>query len=185
MNTEIEIWKDIIGYEGLYQVSSFGRVKSLERICEMRYGFTRKVPEKIRSLNPDKDGYLKINLHMNGETNRYMVHRLIALLFIPNTKDAPVVNHINGIKNDNRVDNLEWATISENTKHGFDKLNRIPVAGKNHYSSKVVIQLSKDGFFLNSFETITEAAKQTNTYRAGIVLCIAGKHKHAGGFKWA
>ena len=102
----MEIWKDIEGYEGLYQVSNMGRVKSLD------YKHTGK--EKIMKLFKNKKGYLQINLSKNNEQKFFTVHRLVALAFIPNQLNKPFIDHINTVKDDNRADNLRWCTAKEN-----------------------------------------------------------------------
>lgn len=115
-----EIWKDIQGYEGLYQVSNLGRVRSLAKMAG-------KSPRKETTKHsfPDKVGYIKTNLYKMGEHKQVYVHRLVAEAFIPNPENKPSVNHINGVKSDNKVCNLEWVTVSENTKHAFTHNLRI------------------------------------------------------------
>lgn len=103
-----EIWRDIDGYDGLYQVSNFGRVKS----------FKYKTP-RILKLTPYPNGYLRVDLHYNGAVKSASVHRLVAEAFIPNPDGKPEVNHINGDKTDNHVENLEWATRTENVQHAL------------------------------------------------------------------
>lgn len=105
-----EIWKDIEGYEGLYQVSNMGRIKSLK----YNNGSTIYDRELIRKPNQLKNGYCNIILNKNGKAKAYRIHRLVAKAFVPNPENKDQINHINMIKNDNRAENLEWVTGSEN-----------------------------------------------------------------------
>jgi hypothetical protein len=114
----METWKAIKGFEKQYEVSNIGNVRSIDRVVKhYREGFTRKYKGTAKSLRFDKDGYLKCNLKNDGKTFNFRVHRLVGEAFIPNIDNKPVINHKNGIKTDNRVENLEWCTISENTIH--------------------------------------------------------------------
>lgn len=132
-----EIWKNIIGYEGRYMISSFGRVKSI--LCNK---------EKILSLK-DIRGYKNTCL-WSKEKNRktIQVHRLVAIHFIPNPLNKPQVNHINHIKDDNRIENLEWVTNSENVKHSYLDNNRTQKGENNNGSkltNKIVIEIKTKG----------------------------------------
>lgn len=104
----IEYWKNVVGYEGLYMVSDCGSAKSV------KFG-------KERSLIPQlcRDGYFRVTLRINNAPKRFSVHRLVALAFITNHENKRCINHKNGIKTDNNVENLEWCTYSENLKHAF------------------------------------------------------------------
>lgn len=113
-----EEWRDIVGYEGYYQVSNKGRVKSLDRYIDRGAGQTL-LKGIIRKPTPDKDGYIRISL-WGKKRGMGRVHRLVAHAFISNPKNKPQINHKNGIKDDNRIENLEWATLSENRQHAYD-----------------------------------------------------------------
>ena len=111
-----EIWKDIKGYEGTYQVSTLGRVKSVGRILSYKNHQDREQKETV--MNPYKSrDYLGIVLYSCGKRKSFLVHRLVANAFIPNPDNKEEVNHKNGNKHDNRVENLEWVTHSENNLH--------------------------------------------------------------------
>lgn len=115
---QCEIWKDIAGFDGVYQISNLGRVKSLDRVISIEYkdrAGTRKIKGKLRKPIKDKDGYLVIGL---GKGN-YKIHRLVAMAFIPNTNNYPQINHIDGNKRNNAATNLEWCTNAENQNHAF------------------------------------------------------------------
>ena len=124
-----EIWKPIKNYESLYEVSSLGKVKSFKR---------SGAKEKILKCFYDEYGYVRVCLSKNGKSKKYKVHRLVAEAFIPNPKNFPQINHDNGIKDDNRVENLEWCTSSFNTIHSYvNNLNKtkdkkIKVTNKNN-----------------------------------------------------
>lgn len=112
-----EIWKDIKGYEGLYQISNLGRVKSL--------GNEYRKKEKYLKLQYSRDGYQRLGLRKSGVAKCEYIHRLVAIAFIPNPLNKPQVNHIDGNKQNNKVNNLEWVTPFENTHHAY-KNNLVP-----------------------------------------------------------
>ena len=123
------IWKDIPNYEGIYSCSNFGEIKS---------------KGKYKKLSLDKDGYLRINLYNKNNQNKYFVHRLVALTFIPNPNNYPQVNHKNGIKNDNRVENLEWCTAKMNVQHAYKTGLKIGKCGCHKGTKNPNNKLSED-----------------------------------------
>ncbi len=127
-----EIWKDIPEYEGLYQISNVGRVKSLSRSVRCTGDSFRRVRDRfLRSANGTV-GYPYVTLIKNGIKKSKRIHRMLAIAFIPNPENKPQVNHKNGIKDDFRLSNLEWVTTSENQKHSYDSDLRKPIQGESH-----------------------------------------------------
>lgn len=142
-----KVWKDIEGYEGLYQVSNYGQVRSLDRV-DMR-GHSLK--GKVLKVRNDTKGYLLVNLSKNGEKKTFNVHRLVALTLITNPENKPQVNHKNGIKSDSNVSNLEWNTSSENTQHAYD-MGLSQAKGKNNGRAKLTKEQVREIYIKYNFE---------------------------------
>ena len=136
-----EVWKDIKDYEGHYQVSSIGRVKSLARLVESRKGVFGNKKELILKTAKNRKGYLCVKLCKVVDdlsvSKKGIIHRLVANEFLENASNKPQVNHKNGIKDDNRVGNLEWSTASENVIHSLVNNLKIPQKGSEHGMSKL------------------------------------------------
>lgn len=134
-----EVWKDVVGFEGMYKISSHGRVLTLERTYfNGRYKTNRVVKQGIKGTS-NRKGYINVGLRKDNKNYNFSVHRLVAIMFIPNPEDKKEVNHINGIKDDNRVENLEWMTPSENVRHAHAMgLADVPrLKGEQHGCSKL------------------------------------------------
>ena len=139
-----EIWEDIEGYEGLYQVSNLGRVKSLDRYVKARSHSKEFKKGKILKPRISQKGYLTVLLCKDNIGKEYRIHRLVALAFIPNPENKLEVNHIDGKKQNNCVDNLEWNTRSENIKHAFaHDLKKIRNSENSHLSKLTKVQVAQ------------------------------------------
>lgn len=188
-----EIWKDIEGYEGLYQVSNLGRVRSINHY---RNNNTSGYVQKGRILKQTLTAnYMYIKLSRNGKTKAFRVHRLVAEMFIPNPEKKPYINHLNAIRTDNRVSNLEWCTQSENVKHSYNLgYSKSPSYWQNKGDEmkwlkegkrcKKVIQYDLNMNKIKEFVNIAEAGRETTTNRSNIVQCCKGNVKTAGGYIW-
>jgi hypothetical protein len=132
-----EIWKDIKGYEGCYQVSNYGRVKSLPRKINARWGEGHNIKGRIMSQRLTHNGYLVCSLRNGNIQKTYKVHRLVGEVFVENGKNYPQINHKDGNKLNNKPTNLEWVTPKQNTKHAFDTNLRNPPKGKSHHNARL------------------------------------------------
>ena len=150
-NEVIEEWKPIIDYENLYMISNLGRVKKLENQVTQKdlkgNIYTRTFPEKILKERNNKTDYITVGLNTNSTSKTFRIHRLVAIHFIPNPENKPEVNHINGIKSDNRLENLEWCTSAENSKHALEtELTKIQYGSETTNSKlteKEVLEIRK------------------------------------------
>lgn len=143
---EGEIWKDVVGYEGLYEISNYGRIKSLPvNVNHSRgNGMTRPKNERIlKQVLSKRTGYLRMCLCKENKKKSYQMHRLIAIAFIPNPQNKPCINHINGVKHDNSLKNLEWVTVKENNIHKFTHLGH--VSGRKNKISNTIYKYTFDG----------------------------------------
>lgn len=144
---------------------------------------------RIKKLTPwiSKDGYFYVGLRENGRWVKKRVHRLVAEAFIPNPENKPFINHKNGIRTDNRIENLEWVTNSENMLHGYRVLGNkgawLGKKGKSNPSSKIVLQI-KDGKVIAEFYGEKEAERATGIFQSNISRCCTKKSETAGGYVW-
>ena len=155
----IEIWKDVEGYEGLYQVSDLGRVKRVNT-------------GRILKGRKNTDGYLRVNLYKNNVSYTKTIHRLVAEAFIPNTENKPQVNHIDENKTNNLASNLEWMTSKENNNHGT----------RTQRTSKPVKAIDIANGEWNEYCSIRECARQLGLHQQHITAVLKGRYKQTGGY---
>lgn len=156
-----EIWKDIKGFEGIYQVSNLGRVRSLDRIVKIksRWGCMTERFYKGRVLSPGTDtkGYKFVNLKKDGQNSECRIHRLVALAFVPGNFEGAVVNHKDENRENNIPDNLEWITFADNLNYGTARQR----STDGHGNSRPVEEIDKQGNVTNIYPSIEECARQT------------------------
>lgn len=186
-----EIWKDIKGYEGLYQISSSGNVKSLDRYIINKNGDKQFFPEKYLTQGFN-NGYLKVTLSKNNKQKTFRVHILVAKAFIPNPENKSEINHIDGNKSNNRIDNLEWNTRSENELHAYknglakpsDKQKQaVAKYAKENYSKKV-IQYSLNGIFIKEWNSMHDVWRELGIRPSYICRCCKGLRNQTYGYIW-
>lgn len=177
-------WRDVIGYETVYEVSNTGLVRSKKRLIKDAIG-RKRIYEPMQLIQYfDKDGYKKVSLSSHLKTKRVSVHRLVGEAFIPNPENKPVINHKDNVKDNNNVSNLEWATISENSKHYYDL---VKPNLKNHPScSQRIGQYDKEGKLIQIYPSANEASRQTGISNTTIrKVCRGEEHYNsAGGYIW-
>ena len=193
MNDNIEIWKPVVGYEGLYECSNLGNVRSLN------YRHTNTIKALSPSIN--KDGYIRVHLWKNCKGKVLAVHRLVAEAFVPNPDNKPEIDHINTIKTDNTIwlnedgsinydkTNLRWVTKKENMNNPLTikDLSKIRIGNENAKSIyRAVLQYTKDGKLIKEWASMNSAARELKISRSGICDCCNGRNrcKSYGGYVW-
>lgn len=181
-----EMWVDIVGYEGLYKVSNMGRVKTMER-PDLETGYGNYYRESlIRKQNLGTSQYPSLILFRDKRRRPRMVHRIVAEHFLPNPENKRCVNHKNGIKTDNRLDNLEWMTHSENSYHKFQIGLQVNKKGGDSKLSKPVNKLDLNGNFIKKYNSLTEAGinNRAKSWSISNVCNKAKYRKTCAGYKW-
>ena len=182
----VEIWKPVVGYEGLYEVSNLGNVKSLN--------YKRRNVIRVLKAGTGSGGYKHIELHKNSKPKHFLIHRLVAQAFIPNPNNYPEVNHKDENKQNNCVDNLEWCDAKYNINYGTCIQRRMQkMMGEKHpwfgkfskenHSSKPIIQ-SVLGIFVKRWDCVADIVRETGFSQGTISSCALGKRKSAYGFNW-
>lgn len=176
-----EIWKDVVDYEGLYKVSSFGRVKRVEskvKTCLKNLNGVKIVKERIKTpiiINK----YYSVHLCKEGKTQQCRIHRLVAKAFIPNPKNFPQINHKDENKLNNRVENLEWCSSKYNQNYGSRSYKRI------HSNTKEIAKINPNTMeVVELYFSLMEASRKNNISFKAISRCANGKSKTSGGFIW-
>ena len=173
-NFRNEIWKDIPNYEGLYQASNLGRIKSLERTDVLG----RRLKEKILKPQINRSGYYQVGLWKNSNEKFYLVHRLVWIAFNGQIPEGLQVNHISERKSENRLSNLNLMTSKENTNYGTG------IERRTKSKSKPVLQFTLEDILIKEYPSIKQAERETGFSHQNICACCNGKYKTTHGFKW-
>lgn len=200
-NINSEVWRDVVGYSGLYMVSNIGRIKSLDKIVE-RGGYTRKnnrtgerifsegdkkvVHGRVMITYLDRVGYVYVSLSINKKSKKHKVHRLVAMAFVNNVENKKYVNHKNGDKTDNIFSNLEWVSSGENQKHAYKTGLKKSLLGALNSKSKKVIQYDLFGNTIKKWDGLRQIERDTGFLREAISRHCRGSkmYSHAYGFLW-
>lgn len=169
MNNNTEVWKDIQGYEGLYQVSNLGRVKSLTKNVIMKQHLGR-------------NGYFQLNLFKDHKHHPCDVHKLVAKAFIPNPKHLSCINHLDETKTNNNVNNLEWCSKSYNNSYN-NRAIKIGIKQRNGNTAKKVAQYTLDGKFIKEWPSTMECQRH-GFISTSVCACCNGRRKTHKGYIW-
>jgi uncharacterized protein YerC len=181
---DVETWKDIEGYEGLYQVSNLGRIKSFDKTIMVKIKNQNIVTKKGKILKPNNNnnsGYNKVTLSKEGTNKPFTIHRLVAKAFIDNPENKPFVNHKDGNKLNNCVSNLEWVSLKENTQHAFE--NGLCDEMIKKFSKKVK-QYDNNYNFIKEWNSFHEIERETGMSATYICRVCKSPNNKAYGFYW-
>lgn len=174
-----EIWKDIPGYEGIYEVSNKGRIRSIDRIVVTKAGWTQtKYGQVIKFGQPINSGYIKVDLHKNGKAKPFLVHRIVAEVFLENPNGCETVNHKDENKLNNSADNLEWCTQMYNNNYGTCKERGAETQRREF------LQMDMDGNVIKRWKGFKKIQRELGYQRKLIYLCCIGKRESYMGYKW-
>ncbi|WP_316571335.1 NUMOD4 domain-containing protein [Neobacillus sp. YIM B06451] len=172
--TEEETWRNIEGYDSHYQVSNLGRVRSLDRKLIGKRGGIKEIKGRLMEIKLKK-GYSFVRLSKGGVRRNILVHKLVAQAFISNPDNKPIINHINNIKHDNRLENLEWATYKENTQHMVNQFRG---------NAKAIKQYDLKGEFIKEYPSVTTASNETGVSYLTIIDMFKRKKNMCAGYLW-
>ena len=171
-----EEWRDVVGYEGLYQVSNIGLVKSMQT--------WRGTRERILKEKRADNGYCLVEIYKSKERKTHLIHRIVAEAFIPNPDNKPEIDHIDGTRDNNKIDNLRWCTRKENHNFPIYRKRRSNVmigrTGKSNGKSRAVVCIDTSVVYFGT----REAQRMTGVNQGSISAVCRGKLKTAGGFRW-
>lgn len=180
----MEEWRTIEGYEGMYEVSSQGNVRSLPKAVDIGVCIQNR-KEKFLKQVPDGKGYMMVWFYKDGKRKMHKVHRLVAKAFIPNTENKPEVDHINADKADNRMENLRWVTSRENFHNPITyKRNADSKRGVLNHKAKAVVQMDMQGNVIREWGCMQDATTALGKKRSHITDCCLGLRDHCLGYKW-
>jgi hypothetical protein len=181
-----ECWKPVVGYEGFYEVSNHGRVRSVTHTIIRSNGVPTIIKSKLIRFSKLPCGYLQVGLHRDGKTKSARIHRLVAMAFIPNPYNLEQINHKDENKTNNYVDNLEWCTPKYNTNYGTGMERMVITKLLSGEGGRPVLQYGLDGKFVNAYKSVGVAARALNLSPCSISECCNGTrgHKQAGGYQW-
>lgn len=166
-----EMWKDVIGYEGLYMVSNLGKILSIKRNVILKSSINHK-------------GYCYVVLSKHSKQKCVRIHRLVAEAFIPNLENKSQVNHIDCNKQNNCVTNLEWVTNSENQLHAWSNGLQKDVTGYNNPKARKINQYNMNGDYIKTWLCIKDICDELYVHRSSIHRCLNGKYKTSHGYIW-
>lgn len=187
LNKQVEIWKDITGYEGIYQISNYGRVKSLDREIHKNNGVIEHRNGQIMKLLLDKDGYCILGLRIKNKIKKsFRVHRLVAEAFIKNPDNLPEVNHKDENKSNNYVQNLEWCSSQYNNKYGTksERTQITKIKTSSYNCRKPVLQFDLNGNLIKRWESASEAERKLNFSNSCINRCCNHQRNKYLNYKW-
>lgn len=178
-----EIWKDIDGFEGVYQISNYGRLKALSKQLKGRNGY-RNIKEKVLKPSIGTCGYYQYPLTHNGVKKTILIHREVAKAFVDNPNELYEINHKDEDRLNNHFENLEWCERKYNNLYNDRKKREIETQINTHPSRKGVEQVDENGNIIGTYQSERDAERKTNIPHNNICDCIKGKRKSAGGYYW-